>query len=145
MTLPYSQLLIYSLFIVILYNIRYHFQPSCCSGSALGHRSLPLVFESRGRHICWLFRFWLRFITFVGHSAHLVYHAHKSGRKTSIKQKRQVKAEKFITRSGNITNRTTNIFSYCGSNQINLSTTREQMEVVNPLKYYIHIRFLYFM
>jgi len=35
-------------------------------------------------HIWRLFRLWLRLITFGSRSAHLAYHVHKSGRKTSI-------------------------------------------------------------
>ena len=58
--------------------------PSWSSGSVLDHRSLPPVFESRRGHIWRLFHFWLRLITFGGRSAHLAYHVHKSGRKTSI-------------------------------------------------------------
>ena len=54
------------------------------SGSALDHRSLPPVFESRRGHIWRLFRLSLRLITFGGRSAHLAYLVHKSGRKTSI-------------------------------------------------------------
>jgi len=42
--------------------------------------------------VCWttdhyhlrLFHLWLRFITFGGHSAHLAYHVHRNGHKTSI-------------------------------------------------------------
>ena len=47
------------------------------------HRSLPPEFESRRGHIWKLFHLRLRFITFGGRSAHLAYHMHKSGRKTS--------------------------------------------------------------
>ena len=53
-------------------------------GSALDHRSLPPEFESRRGHIWRVFHLWLRFITFGGHSAHLAYHVHKSGRKTLV-------------------------------------------------------------
>ena len=42
------------------------------------------MFESRRGHIWRLFHLWLRFITVGGRSAHLAYHVHKSGRKTSI-------------------------------------------------------------
>jgi len=67
-------------------NIQYHSwkAPPWSSGSVLDHRSLPPVFESRRGHIWRLFRLWLRLITFGGRSAHLAYHVHKSGRKTSI-------------------------------------------------------------
>ena len=54
------------------------------TGSSLDHRSLPPEFESRSGHIWRLFHLWLCFITFGGRSAHLAYHMHKSGRKTSI-------------------------------------------------------------
>ena len=54
------------------------------SGSVLDHRSLPPVFESRRGDIWRLFHLWLRFVTFGSRSAHLAYHVHKSGRKTSI-------------------------------------------------------------
>jgi len=53
-------------------------------GSALDHRSLPPEFESRVGHIWRVFHLSLRFFTVGGRSAHLVYHVHKSGRKTSI-------------------------------------------------------------
>ena len=53
-------------------------------GSVLDHRSLPPVFESWHGHIWRLFHLWLCFITSGGRSAHLTYHVHKSGRKTSI-------------------------------------------------------------
>jgi len=49
------------------------------SGSVFDHRSL-----NRRGHIWRLFHLWLRFITFGGRSAHLAYHVHKSGRKTSM-------------------------------------------------------------
>ena len=55
-------------------------------GSVLDHISLPTVFESRRGNIWRVFHLWLRFITFGGRSAHLVYHVHKSDRKTSINQ-----------------------------------------------------------
>jgi len=58
--------------------------PPWSSGSVLDHRSLPLVFESQRGHISRLFHLWLRFITYEGRSAHLVYHVHKSGCKTPI-------------------------------------------------------------
>ena len=58
--------------------------PLWSNGSVLDHRSLSLVFESGRVHIWRVFHLWLRFITFGGHSAHLTYHAHKTGRKTSI-------------------------------------------------------------
>ena len=50
----------------------------------LDHRSLPLVLESRRGHIWRVFHLWFRFINFGGRSAHLAYHVHKIGRKTSI-------------------------------------------------------------
>ena len=53
-------------------------------GSMLDHRSLPYVFESRPGHIWRVFHLWLRFITFGGRSAHLAYHVHTCGHKTSI-------------------------------------------------------------
>ena len=52
--------------------------------SALDHRSLPPVFESRHDDIWRLFHLWLCFITFAGHSAHLADHVHKSSHKTTI-------------------------------------------------------------
>ena len=58
--------------------------PPLSSGSVLDYRSLPPVFESRGGHICRLFRLWLCIITSGGRSAHLAYLVHKSGCKTSI-------------------------------------------------------------
>ena len=58
--------------------------PPWSSSSVLNHRSLPPVFEFRRGHIWRLFHLWLCFITFRGRSAHLAYHVHKSGRKTSI-------------------------------------------------------------
>jgi len=58
--------------------------PPWSSSSVLDHRSLPPMFESRRGHIWRLFHLWLRFITFGGSLAHLAYHVHKSGRKTSI-------------------------------------------------------------
>jgi len=54
------------------------------TGSTLDHRSLPPEFESRHGHIWRVFHLWLHFITFGGRSAHLAYHVHKSGCKTSI-------------------------------------------------------------
>jgi len=54
------------------------------SGSVLDQRSLPPVFETRRGHIWRLFHHRLHFITFGGRSAHLPYHVHKNGRKTSI-------------------------------------------------------------
>ena len=54
-----------------------HRVPPWCSGSVLDHRSLLPVFESRRGYIWRLFHLWLRFITFGGRSAHLVYHVHK--------------------------------------------------------------------
>ena len=60
--------------------------PPWSRGSVLNYRSLPPEFESRRGHIWRLFHLWLRFITFGGCSAHLAYHVHKSGRKTSINQ-----------------------------------------------------------
>jgi len=53
-------------------------------GRVLDHRSLPPEFESLRGHIWRVFHVWLRFITFRGRSAHLVYHVHKSVCKTSI-------------------------------------------------------------
>ena len=54
------------------------------TGSVLYHRSLPPEFEPRRGHIWGVFHLSLRFITFVARSAHLAYHVHKTGRKTSI-------------------------------------------------------------
>jgi len=54
------------------------------SCSLLDHRSLPPVFKYRRGHIWGSFHPWLRFITYGSRSAHLAYHAHKSGHKTSI-------------------------------------------------------------
>jgi len=42
------------------------------------------MLESQRGHIWGVFHFLFRFITFGGHSAHLAYLVHKSGRKTSI-------------------------------------------------------------
>ena len=69
-----------------LFSVFYHHRraPPWSSGSVLVHRSLPFVFESRLGHIWRLFRLSLRLITFGSRSAHLAYHVHKSGRKTSI-------------------------------------------------------------
>ena len=61
-----------------------HWAPPWSSGSVLDHKSLPPVFESRRGHIWRLFRLSLRLITFGSRSAHLAYHVHKNGRKTSI-------------------------------------------------------------
>jgi len=80
-------LILVNLLCIIGSHILVKFQFSCesrappwSSSSVLDHRSL------RGRgHIWRLFHLWLRFITFGGRSAHLVYHVHKSGRKTAIK------------------------------------------------------------
>ena len=58
--------------------------PLWSSGSVLDHRSLPPMFESWHGHIWRLFHLWLGFITFGGHLAHLAYHVHKSGHKTSV-------------------------------------------------------------
>jgi len=58
--------------------------PPWSNNSLLDHRSLPPVFESRHGHIWRVFHLWACFITFEGRSAHLAYHVHKSGRKTSI-------------------------------------------------------------
>ena len=55
-----------------------HTAPAWSSGSALDHRSLAPVFESRRGHIWRVFHLRLLFITFGGRSAHLAYHAHKS-------------------------------------------------------------------
>ena len=52
--------------------------------SMLDHRSLLPMFESWRGYIWRVFHLWLCFITFGGSSAHLAYHVHKSGRKTSI-------------------------------------------------------------
>jgi len=52
-------------------------------GSELDHRSVPPEFKSWRRNI-WRSPLWLIFITFGGRLAHLSYHVHKSGRKTSI-------------------------------------------------------------
>ena len=65
-------------------SFHHHRAPPRPSGSALDHRSLPPVFESRCGHIGRLFHLRLRFITFGGRSAHLAYHAHKSGGKAPI-------------------------------------------------------------
>ena len=54
------------------------------AGSALGHTSLPLEFESRHGHIWRMRHLWRCFITSGGRSAHLAYHVNKRGRKTSI-------------------------------------------------------------
>ena len=54
------------------------------TGSVLDHRSLKPEFVSGRGHIWRMFHLWLRFITLGGRSAHLAYHVHKSGRKTSI-------------------------------------------------------------
>jgi len=54
------------------------------NGSILDHISLAPVFESWSWHIWRLFHLWLRFITFGDCSAHLAYHAHKSGHKILI-------------------------------------------------------------
>ena len=61
--------------------------------SALDHRSLPLEFESRHGHNWRVFHLWLRFITFGGRAAHLAYHVHKSGHKTSITNHRYTKKQ----------------------------------------------------
>jgi len=50
-------------------------------GSVLDHTSLPPDFKT---HIWRVFHFWLHFITFGGHTAHLAYHVHKSDHKTSV-------------------------------------------------------------
>ena len=52
----------------------------------MNHRSLPPEFESGHGHIWRVFHFWLRSITFRGHSAHLAYRClvHKSGCKRPI-------------------------------------------------------------
>ena len=68
----------------IIFIHRKYRAPPWSSGSVLDHRSLPPVFASRRGHIWRLFHLWLRLITFVGRAAHLAYHVHKSGRKTSI-------------------------------------------------------------
>jgi len=52
--------------------------------SALDHRSLPPEFEFWCGHIWMVFYLWHCLITFGGCSAHLAYHVHKSGHKTSI-------------------------------------------------------------
>ena len=51
--------------------------------STLDHRSLTPEFEPHDGHISRVFHLSLRFITVGGHSAHLAYHVHKSGHKTS--------------------------------------------------------------
>ena len=71
------------LFPVTVYITVYR-APHWSSGSVQDNRSLPPVFESRCGHIWRLFHIWLRFITFGGRSAHLVYDIHKGRRKTSI-------------------------------------------------------------
>jgi len=61
------------------------FIPLCVGfASALDHWSLPPEFESRRSHIWGVFHLWLRLVTFRGRSAHLAYHVHKSGLRTSI-------------------------------------------------------------
>ena len=78
------------LFIYICSNYRIfsrgtrRWAPPWSSGSVLNHRSLPPVFESRRGHIWRVFHIWLRFIAFGSSSAHLAYHVHTSGRKTTI-------------------------------------------------------------
>ena len=54
------------------------------SGSVLGHRLLPPIFESRCEHTWRLFHLYLRFITFGGGSAHVACYVHKTGCKISI-------------------------------------------------------------
>ena len=71
------------IFLVILYFQLCYRAPPWSSSSVLDHRSLRRLFESWRGHIWRLFHLWPHFITFGGH-AHLAYHVHKSGRKTSI-------------------------------------------------------------
>ena len=54
------------------------------NGSLLEHTSLPPEFESRHWHNWGVFHIWPCFITFGGCLAHLAYHVHKSGHKTSV-------------------------------------------------------------
>ena len=58
--------------------------PPWSSSSVLDHRSLLPVVEYWCGHIWKLSHLWLHFITLRGNSAHLAYHVHKSGRKTSF-------------------------------------------------------------
>ena len=69
------------------FAILFDVAPGCLRGlvgSTLDHRLQLPEFESRRGHIWSVCHLWLHFITFGGHSAHLAYHVHKSGRKTSI-------------------------------------------------------------
>jgi len=59
-------------------------EPPWASGSVLDNISPPPGFKSRRGHIWRMFHLWLRFITLGGSSAHLAYHVHQGGRKTSI-------------------------------------------------------------
>ena len=68
----------------IVYSSGYISVPQWSSGSGLDHRSLSPVFESRRGHVWRLFHLSLCLISFGGCSAHLAYHVHKSGCKTSI-------------------------------------------------------------
>ena len=53
-------------------------------GITYDYRSLPPEFEFWHGHIWRVFHLWFHLITFGGRSAHLAYHVHKSGHKTSI-------------------------------------------------------------
>ena len=66
---------------VCLYDID---TPVWSNGNVFDHRSLPPMFETRPGHIWKVFRLSLCLITFGSRSAHLAYHVHKSGHKTSI-------------------------------------------------------------
>ena len=59
-------------------------EPPCSSSRVLDRRSLSPMFKSRRGYIWRLFHLWLNFITCGGQLAHLAYHVHKSGSKTSI-------------------------------------------------------------
>jgi len=54
------------------------------TGRTLDQRSPSPEFEPQSGHIWRVFYLWLCFITFGHRLAHLAYHAHKIGRKTSI-------------------------------------------------------------
>jgi len=75
--------------------------PPWSNSSVLAHKSLQPVFEFRRGHIWRVFHLWLRFITFGGRSAHLVYHVYKSGLKPSIMTgnitKSEMHCEKIMT------------------------------------------------
>jgi len=71
----------------LIIHASFHTETSCLrglTGITLDHRSVPPQFESQLGHIWRLFHLWLCFISFGSRSAHLAYHVHKSGRKTSI-------------------------------------------------------------